>query len=232
MSDYPLIQRLDSFAVQLLQPGHTLDTRLQRLAESLDVYLDLSLLFLGKFLELLVINNLAFANRRKDITRRCLQYTDAFARRFGFEGLPLRLDFFFRLFLDGPHLIAIVIAFECGGNGNAHVLDQGVHVVTKLPTLAGRESQSAWPFRIREVVDVTPILGRPLPGGALVHEFPNKAVTMTTERAEYVNVVTWPLYLDTKSNRIDRTLLAQVGCPCRQFIAAHEATLERLAGSA
>ena len=206
-----LVERPNTFMLLLAQLRQAFDTCLQFFAQLLDCRLQLLTLFLRQGLEFLVVYDLAFAGGRKHVAGRRLQHGDVFLRRLFPDAPPELFDFLLGLGLDSFQLVAVIIVFEDGRNRYAHLFDQGIHIIPKLCSPAGRQAQCARALRVRKVVRIAPVIRgtlvfRPGPGQLLGEGMP-----VATDWPEYEDIVIGALHPDAEEQGFHGTLLTQAG---------------------
>ena len=139
------VKCFDPFAVFLAHLRHAFDVRMQLLAELPDRLLDLLALFLRQLLKLFLVNDLAVADGRQDITGRRFEDADVFTTGTFLEVLPLLVEFLVRRRLDGLQLRTVV---ERRRDREPQLLDQLPHVVAKRLAESRRELERPRPLRI------------------------------------------------------------------------------------
>ena len=161
----------------------------------------------GQLLERLGLDHLAVAQGRHPHPGRRLD--DGDAPRAGLlleavEGLlALRGELLLEELLPRP----VVVAVEEGGDGGTQLLDEVQQVLAQERGASRRQAQRAGPARVGELVDVSPVGGRLLRGGAPLEERAHEAVLAHARGAEGVEVVAVAADAYREADRLLRALL-------------------------
>ncbi len=112
--------------------------------------------------------------------------------------------------LQGVNPLVKGFVLEGGGDRHVKVIQQLVHIVTKLAALAGLKAERLGPARLIEVVDVTPVLRGGLFVGVLFQVMLDDGVFSQAMGTGEEQVIALALDPDAELHRLDGPLLANV----------------------
>jgi len=188
--------------------GKLMERGLQLALELGDRLAHALLLRFRKALEVLRVDDHAIASRGETETERRSDERDA--GRLGMlldlrqPGLATRLD----LRLDRLFAAAVALAFEGGRDGSLQLDAELGHRFAQAGPGAGRQAQGLRSLRVREVVDVAPVIRRRHAGGAASQELADSCGLADPGRSEGEHVEAARGRRDRQVDRLDSPVLA------------------------
>ncbi len=195
-------------ALALLLAGQRGERRRELLLHERHVGAVALLLGVRQLLELVRLDHLPVAQRREGEAGGSAHDRDAARAGLLLDLVEGPLALLLERALDELAARLVVVALEDRGDRRAQLVDEAAHVLVERLGAARRQPQRARPARVREVVDVDPVVGRALLRGAPLQERPHEAVLAHARRAERVEVVPVAADPDREAHCLLRALLA------------------------
>jgi hypothetical protein len=202
---------------------------LQALGQAGDVVMELALLFLGKFLELLGAQGFALAHGNEGDAGGCLDDADISFARLLFHLLEGFFLGFLEFLGDAFPLGLEVFALEGRRDGGLGVGDDLLDVLAQLAAATRRQCQGPRLPRILEVVHVAPVRRHRQLSRLLFQVPQRKQMTAGTGRSQHEHVVAVDIDFGGELNGFKRPLLTGNLAEFLEFRGGREAQSCRIA---